>query len=169
MNPLKINLCLMFAALMVAAISCSSASETRAPESITIEQATTLLDRAYEASTEHDIESLCKLGGSILSCENAWLNTGEWPAAPDARPAVVSSRILPDQQQDNGNVSRGGRLLEVEGVDGLGRAFSTDFLVFDEGGGKLVALNPVYWTGVSVGHPSKDGSAVAFPSSPDGS
>lgn len=121
-----------------------------------------MLQGAIDATAQNDIEALCELGGSELSCQNAWQNTGEWPAAPGVQPVVVNSRILPEQQQDNGNVSRGGLILEVQGVDGLGRAFNTDFLVFDEGGGMLVALNPVYWTGTSVGHRSPDGTSAAF-------
>ena len=130
-----------------------SGEETRPPESITVEEATVLFEEAYEASLELDIESLCDLGGSQLSCQGAWRTNGEWAAVPDEQPTVVYTRTLPDQKRDNGSVYRGGRLLKVSGVDGLGRSFVTDFLVFDEGGGRLVALNPVYWTGVKIYYP----------------
>ncbi|MEX0761348.1 MAG: hypothetical protein WD208_08515 [Dehalococcoidia bacterium] len=148
-------------ALLVVGAAC--ASPLREAESITLEEASAILESAHDSSVQQDLEALCDLGGSVLNCERAWRDLGEWAAvSPGASPTVASSRVLPDQDLGNGSVSRGGRLLVVEGTDGLGREFSTDFLVFDSSGGKLVALNPVYWSGVSVSHPPSDGPTTAF-------
>lgn len=143
-------------------IACGS-SAVRDPETITVEEATTILNQAHEASIQHDLDSLCGLGGSVLSCETAWQNSGEWDAVSDEQPAVVGSSVLPERDLGNGNRDRGGRLIIVEGTDGFGRPYTTDFLVFDAGEGRLVALNPVYWTGVKVDPLPSNDSGVAEP------
>jgi hypothetical protein len=158
MRQMKIGFGVALGLLMVTgAIAC--ASPTRAPESITEEEASAVLEAAHVSSLEQDLESLCGLGGSVLSCQSAWQNMGEWAAVPAAPPIVTSTRILPDLELSNGSTSRGGRVLVVDGIDGLGREFSTDFLLFDGGGGNLVALNPVYWSGMNVGRQGVTDSA----------
>ncbi len=149
-------------ALIFIGIACSSDS-TRDPASITLNEATTIVDQAFDSSQRESLVSLCVLGGSELSCQSMWRNLGEWNAVPERYPEIIGTRVLEDQKLDSGNVSRGGFVLELSGMDGLGREYRTDFLIFDEGEGNLVALNPVYWSGVSVGHAPSDGQAVAFP------
>lgn len=167
MKPLALGTGLLVTVMAVAAVIYTALfsgdwrDNVRDPNSITVQEATALLEQAHQASAQRDLESFCEIGGSQLSCQAAWRNSGEWDSAPVVKPTVISTSILPERERDNGNVSRGGRLLKVHGTDNCGDSFVTDFLVFDEGGGKLVALNPVFWTGVHIVVSNADGTYVA--------
>ena len=147
--------------LLAAAGVAFGSSTTRDPASITVTEVSEVLAQAYESVKDQDIDSLCELGGSRSNCFNAWRNLGGWDAAPTQMPEIVGDEVLPDRDLGHGGVSRGGRLLTVTGTNGLGADYRTEFLVFDEGDGNLVALNPVFWSGVSVGHFSANGTDVA--------
>jgi len=132
----------------------------RSPESITFDEAQSILDNAYQATMQQNLVELCSLGGSKNSCQNEWRNHGEWVAVGDEAPSITGTRLLLDQKSDSGSTSLGGLVLIVEGTDGFGQSYATDFLIFDDGENGLVALNPVYWTGTGVGHANPEGGTT---------
>jgi len=162
-SNLKIAALLIGIFLMSASLACSESR--RSPESITIEEATAILENAHRHAVDSNLTELCDLGGSTLSCEFTWRNRGEWDAVAHEPPTIAGTRLMPDVKRENGNTSLGGLVLIVEGTDGIGNEYSTDYLIFDDGEKGLVALNPIYWTGTSVGHSASDGSSTAQPNS----
>lgn len=78
-------------------------------------------------------------------------------------PEIARTSGFHETQLENGGTSPAGIVLVVQGIDGLGRPYSTDFTVVDSGGDKRVALNPIYWRGAGVGPIPYDGVGVAAP------
>ncbi|MGH2543968.1 MAG: hypothetical protein ACRDIB_14295, partial [Ardenticatenaceae bacterium] len=71
---------------------------------------------------------------------------GGFDAIPQTAPAVVDSRIILATEN-----STGGRVLVLEGTDGLGRPYRSDFLVFYPlDSEEPAAFMPVYWSGIGI-------------------
>ncbi len=157
----KISAIVLFAALTVISSACGP--DWRKPETISLEEAIYVLDQSFESVRQRNLDALCELGGSVLSCERRWHNSGEWDSAPSSYPNLISSMILPDIEMSNGTTSRGGRLLVLEGIDGYGDQYRSEILIFDEGGDNLVALNPVFWINTRIARSNDDGSSIAKP------
>ena len=142
--PLGVFLLLLACTSVV--MACGS---RRAPETITVDEANELLARAEALAKAQDLDALCGMGGSVLLCERFWRNSLEWAGVPEEPPEITESYILPNRPLPGGQ-STGGRVLVLEGVDGQGRPYQTDFLVFDAGSYGLVPYNPVYWSGMNI-------------------
>jgi hypothetical protein len=111
------------------------------------------LDRMVVAAQARDFEALCRLNGAVLNCERT-LDTGCDPSTgppaisckdtvPEEPPTVVGSR-------DTRNEDTGGRILVVRGVDGAGKPYETEVLVFRENRRSFKAINSVYWSGATI-------------------
>ena len=116
-------------------------------------QARRYLDRMVAAAEARDFESLCRLDGAARNCERT-LDTGCDPSTappaiscketvPAERPEVVATRNSPSD-------GYAGRILVVRGVDGAGKPYETEVLVFRENRRSLKAINSVYWSGATV-------------------
>ncbi len=120
-------------------------------DEISVEQATDLLNRAVEYAGSRDLDKLCSLSSSSLTCRKQWEDAGEWDAVPAEAPEIIDTYLIPNQKLGNGMTQTGGRLLVVSGTDGKGRPYRTEMLVF--GGGwlhGLRAMNVIYWSGASI-------------------
>lgn len=135
--------------VMIGGLACSDNGEDS--DEIGVEQATDLLNRAVEYATSHDLDKLCGLSSSSLTCRKQWEDAGEWDAVPAEPPQVVDTYLIPTRKLENGMTQRGGRLLVVSGVDGKGRPYRTDMLICDGGWMHgLSATNVIYWSGASI-------------------
>ncbi len=144
------------------AIGCTSGGSQQ-PGGIDEAEARALLFQAEEFAAAQDIEGLCGMGGSVLLCQSFWREAGEWEAVPAEDPEIMDSYALESTALSVGQRT-GGRILVVTGVDGLGRPFKTDFLVFDAGSHGLVPYNPIYWSGVRISSPGSGDEVTAAPS-----
>ncbi len=128
-------------------------------DEISVEQATHLLNRAVEYAQSHDLDGLCKLGSSTGVCEMQWKDAGEWVGVPAEPPEIVDTYLVPGRKFKNGMNQLGGRALVLSGIDGRGKPYRTEMLVF--GGGwpsGLKAVNVIYWCGASLPRFNDDGS-----------
>lgn len=128
-------------------------------DEISVEQATHLLNRAVGYAQSHDLDGLCKLGSSTGMCEPQWRAAGEWAGVPEEPPEIVDTYLVPGRKFKNGMNQLGGRVLVLSGIDGLGKPYRTEMLVF--GGGwpsGLKAANVIYWCGASLPRFNEDGS-----------
>ena len=132
-------------ALAVVSPSCSDERQT-----VTLEEARVVLEEAVRLGLEGDDEALCAMGGSVKMCERH-LESARG-RRPTEAPREVGHREIPTAGDNTGGV-----VLEIEGVDGSGKPYRSDFLVFHSGK-EPVPLVPVWWAGVSVG---SDGSIRA--------
>ena len=136
-------------------------------EDISVEEATLILDQAIQYADEHDLDGLCGMGGSLLMCQYEWRYAGEWDAVPPQSPEIIDTYIRPQKDLGNGAYAVGGRVLVLEGTDGLGRHYQTDFFVFhNDETGELAARFPIYWSGMELGDISDEGWEVT-PTEPE--
>jgi hypothetical protein len=129
-------------------------------EEISVEEATSLLNQAVAYAQARDLDKLCELAGSKGICRHQWEWAGGECAVPDEPPEIVDTYLLPTVQLKNGHKSVGGRVLVLEGVDGLGKPYRTEFFVFRSGDSGLAGLavtNVIYWSGYGIAQPNEDG------------
>jgi hypothetical protein len=116
--------------------------------------------RVVDAAMAKDFDGLCRLNGSVGTCEFE-LNyicrnpdtggplhqtKGELErncplSVPSEPPEIVASRHEP-----RGGDSTGGRILVVRGVDGWGDPYETEVLIFRDKR-SYRAIHAVFWTG----------------------
>ena len=83
-------------------------------------------------------------------------------AVPATPPAISGSRVVKPTQRSDGTTTTGGIVLQVCGLDGLGRPYSSEMLVVRDGA-RLLAIEPVYWSGVRI---ATDQTTPGEPASP---
>ena len=109
----------------------------------TLGEASGMLDQLIAFAQAGDFDGLCSIGD--LNCQDTLADVG-LESAPTERPIVRGTRVV-DANPDIG--ATGGRVLELCGIDGLGRRFSSEILVFRDSG-TLRVINPVFWSGISI-------------------
>lgn len=129
-----------FLFVIVAAAFFGSCSPAAIP---TPEEASAVLDQLVAFAQAGDLEGLCSIGDG--NCEAVLEEVGPG-SAPHARPIVLGGRVVAANPAAG---SIGGRVIEVCGIDGLGRAFRSDILVFRDGA-RYRAINPVFWSGITI-------------------
>ena len=103
------------------------------------------LAEVVEIALAGDLDRLCDLGGG--TCRRQLREGAD--AAPRTAPRVVGSTVVPSTMLPDGNWRVGGRLLQLCGVDGHGRRYYSEMLVFEDRG-RLIGLEPVFWTGMRI-------------------
>lgn len=102
-------------------------------------EARAYFDRIVVAAMADDFDQLCALNGAEFNCRQQLEMAGEGSRPPEP-PAVVGSRVHEKQFSDG----TPGRILIVEGTNGLGKSYRSEVLVFREGS-DLEATNAVFW------------------------
>lgn len=115
---------------------------------VTEADARAFLSQAVSLAMARDFTGLCNLGSGTGMC-NIILGHGMKETVPNHLPKVVCSYRLPGRQYPDGGFSVGGLVLVVEGVNGQGRPYETDVLVFHDGR-SLSAINLVWWSGYGI-------------------
>jgi hypothetical protein len=130
-------------------------------EEVSVEEAISLLNQAVAYAQVRDLDKLYELAGSKGICRSQWELAGGEQAVPDEPPEIVDTYLLPTVHLKNGCKVVGGRVLVLEGVDGLGNPYRTEFFVFrsgDSGLGGLAVTNVIYWSGYGILQPNEDGT-----------
>lgn len=111
------------------------------------------LDRMVTAAQARDFEALCDLNGSFGNCRRM-LDTA---CDPSTAPPTISCKDTVPEQSPTVATTRSspgdgyaGRILVVRGVDGTGKPYETEVLVFRENRRSLKATNSVYWSGATI-------------------
>lgn len=124
-------------------------SAGRLPEDVTVEEATEVLERTRAFVDASDSHGLCEMARSDAVCKTMLQGDPDWNLAPMDQPEVVDTFVIPTARLHSGGYEPGGRVLVVEGVDGLGQRYRGHFKVyFDVLAQRLVPLTPVYWMGI---------------------
>jgi len=101
--------------------------------------------------------TMCRLNGAAVNCRRQLNMAGE-DAVPPAPPQVVSSRYHEKDTPDG----TPGRVLAVAGIDGRGRPYRTEVMVFRENRYHFKAINAVYWSNFRI----FEGNTVTTPADP---
>lgn len=151
--------------LLAAACSASPARRIENRPPVTEQAARDLLAQAIDHTLAGDFQSLCGMANRSM-CESD-LKNGAQASVPKQAPKIACSYEIPDLVSERGR-SLGGRVLVVDGVDGTGRRFVTEVLVFHDGS-RLIATNAVWWTGRGIAQSSEPGrgSSAAGPATPE--
>lgn len=107
-----------------------------------LEDAMGVLKEAEARAKAGDVTGLCRLGLSEEMFAGSLDGRDGLAAVPDQLPKVVRQCVVPSSKD-----RRGGRLLVLEGRDGAGKRFTTEFFVWRAGLKGPIAIDPVYWTG----------------------
>ena len=128
---------------------------------VSVEEAMSVLNQAVAYAQAQDLDKLCDLSGSKLMCQHQWEWAGGGQAVPDDPPEIVDTYLLPTVHLKSGGRAVGGRVLVLEGVDGQGKPYRTEFFVFrsrDSGLEGLAATNGIYWSGYGIAQCDENGS-----------
>jgi hypothetical protein len=132
------TLLLVLVITAVALVGCGKHSTN-----VSLAEATATLDTAVSYAQAHDLIGLGTLADNLLMAVRIWGTSGEWNTLPQDPPTVVDNYPL--------NSKLGGRVLVLEGIDGLGKPYRTEFLVYWYNG-QLTVGNVIYWDGMGLGH-----------------
>ncbi|MEO0248156.1 MAG: hypothetical protein ABIN58_01180 [candidate division WOR-3 bacterium] len=132
---------------------------------IGINEARAILDQAVSYAQARNLGGLCQLGGSANMCQHQFTSAGGWVTVPSEHPEIADIYYLPTKHFKNGFQATGGRVLVLEGINGVGETYRTDFLVFetdDPGAGSegLAVINVVYWSGFGIAQPNDNGTVT---------
>ncbi len=131
----------------------------REPEEIAREEAEALLHKAVALLRAGKVNRFFKeIPSAPEMCRMQFDRAGGPAALPAGAPRIVDRYVLPDRLLGGGSLApdgrvraAGGHVLVLEGVDGLGRPYRTEFMVYDTGQLRLRATNAVYWSGYTIG------------------
>jgi hypothetical protein len=128
------------------------------PPTVTEGQARDVLKEAAAWAQMGNIEQLCTARRADTNmCRSAVFRLGGALGVPKLFPRIIGSGPIGEGQ---------GWKLTVCGVDGMDRAYRSDFVVYAWGEDELSVPYPVYWSGVKVGEvtPGVTATSAAQPS-----
>lgn len=143
--------------VIAVAVACVPVASTR--DIPTYDEATSFLASVVAFAQARDFDRLCGLGGG--TCRSTLRDAG-LDAVPATPPGIAGSRVVQPTRRPDGTTTTGGLVLQLCGLDGLGRPYSTEMLVFRDGG-RLLAIEPVYWSGIRI---ASDPTTPGEPASP---
>ena len=124
--------------LAIALVGCgTSANEVAA---VTLPEAEAVLSNAVALAQAHDLTSLGALADDQMTTAGTWETTGKWTTLPADPPTIVDSYV---------QKAGGGRVLVLEGTDGQGNPYRSEFMVF-RSDGRLIVANVLYWDNYRV-------------------
>ena len=139
----------MRAATVVASLAllaaCSAALEPASPPLEA--EARHFVAEAVRLAQAGDFVGLCAMGGG--NCERILETAGRDNVPLDA-PTIVGVHTVPNQHHADGSWSAGGQLVELCGTDRHGDKYETQMIVFRDKGDRLIAIEPIYWSGIGI-------------------
>ena len=106
------------------------------------------LNAVVNVARAGDPTALCALGGG--NCERTLREAGGTAALPAGSPVVVGSVAIQPTRRADGGWDTGGRLLFLCVAGAQGGSVETDMLVFRDDAGRLISIEPVYWSGIQI-------------------
>ena len=129
-------------ALAMVVAACSATSGPAAPPS----QAEALqhLEAAIAMVESGNASRICELGPP--SCPHS-VEPLDLAAVPSTRPSVIRVRTRQGVDHGDGTWSNGSVIIELCGMDGLGKPYQSDMQVYWHEG-RIVSTVPAYWLGI---------------------
>ena len=106
-----------------------------------------MLSHVVDLAKVESVTDLCRIG-SLNCVRNAQMRDAD-QTRPATAPVVVASWDVPDGKSDNA-VQQGGRMLEVCGIDGKGKAYHSQMLFFGSDLDHFTVFEPTYWTNMNI-------------------
>jgi hypothetical protein len=144
---------------MALAVACSSSAPT-AGTIPSINEARDMLEQLVGLARSGDFDELCRIAGDG-NCDRLLEDAGR-DAVPPVPPIVVATRTIPTSTSSADQMSLGGVVFVLCGVDGHGSHYDSEMLVFNSGHG-LGVINPIYWGTTRIGDSSNPVTQETFP------
>lgn len=145
--------------IAILAGSCSSTYQPAAPPTEAETQAfVTQMVRLAQAG---EFDRLCEMGGG--NCEQILESAGVENVPVDP-PTVARIYVVPSVRHADGSWSQGGQMVEMCGSDRSGAPYQTQMIVFHDPYQGVIAIEPIYWSGLSISVGAEP--PVAEPSDP---
>ena len=110
-----------------------------------------LVSRVINLALSRRFDQLCALG--TPQCTNVLSSTGT-DTVPSDPPEIVNVATIPNRETSPGTWTPGGVLFLLCGLDAKGEPYHSQLLVAENPSGSgLVAMEPVFWGGFTVGSP----------------
>ncbi len=106
------------------------------------------LNTVVDVAKSGDPTALCALGGG--NCERILRQVGGLATVPSKPPVVTGSFAIQPTRRPDGAWDTGGRVLFLCAGSVQGLSVQTDMLVFRNDAGKLISIEPVYWSGIQI-------------------
>lgn|GEM_PF-6458714 len=143
---------------MLVALALTACSALGVRPSVATEDARALLTTAVGLAVSGELDQLCELAPEDAStCRDSIVDFGH--AVPGEGPQVVCVVAAPDV-----GPLRNGRVVVVEGIDADGVEYVTEFVAYNDGSGEVV-LDPVWWSGLTIGSYTETAVTWRFDSS----
>lgn len=94
-----------------------------------------------------EFDQLCEMGGG--NCERI-LETAGAANVPADPPMVARIYEVPSVRHADGSWSQGGQMVEMCGTDGSGADYKSQMLVFRDPHEGIIAIEPIYWSGLGI-------------------
>jgi len=139
----------VIACLVVAAAFGAGCSKTAANGYPSVDEATSILNQAVAYAQARDLQGLGNLAQDESITNTILESIGGLQTVPNEPPQIVDTYVIPTVHLKSGGQAVGGRVLVLEGRDGLDRPYHTEFMVFREGN-QLAVTNVLYWDNYSI-------------------
>lgn len=146
-------------AVLVLAVGCSP--EYRPTAAPTVAETRAFIAEMVRLAQAGEFEQLCDMGGG--NCEDILATAGaeNVPADP---PNIARIYEVPSVRHADGSWSQGGQMVEMCGTDRSGADYKSQMLVFRDPHEGIIAIEPIYWSGLHVIAPAEP--PVAEPTDP---
>ena len=128
--------------VVLSAMACGSATRTPPTEA----ESRAYLAQVVGVVLSRRLDDLCTYGSG--TCDQVLRDTDPG-AVPNQPPLVIGSRLLAPSRAVDGSPLAGGMILELCGLDGRGRVYYSEILVFRERD-RLIGKEPVFWIGLRI-------------------
>jgi hypothetical protein len=136
----------LIAILGLSAACSTTGADYTPPPPPSMEAAREYLTQLVTLVSHNGAGAACSMGAS--TCAQS-LQRSDPAAVPRTAPRIVGTRVLLAKQTSGGGWEAAGRVLMLCGRDGIDRPYYSELLVFQDGD-RLIAADPLYWTGTTV-------------------
>ena len=134
-------------AVLVAALGAACSSTFTPPAPPSEAEARAFVGEAVRLAEAGRFVELCEMGGG--NCEEILEGAGA-DNVPTVPPTIARVYVVPNVHHADGSWSAGGQMVEMCGTDGNGARYRTQMLVFRDHRGELIAIEPIYWSGIRI-------------------
>lgn len=129
-----------------------------APDAPTVEQARAHVEAIIQLVESGGADRVCDFGGP--TCPDS-VGRLDLRAVPTTRPKITRIGVVPRVDHDDGTWSNAYVRVELCGIDGIGRIYHSEMMVYWDRG-KIVSTEPAYWLGIGIA----DDPVIGAPTGP---
>jgi len=138
---------LIATALLTAVALTGCGLSSKPPPPPTEVQARAHLAKVVDVVLNGDVSKICELASATCGIDLRNIDVARIPKQP---PVVVGTFVMEPAQRPDGAWNGGGFGLQLCGIDGTGKPYASEMLVFEAEAGTLRSINTLYWLGAGI-------------------